>query len=84
MPYRGTTMYKAAFAAITMTATALLLAATPAIAGDDLDFHGPTFVMCDHGTTTVVKMNAPLSLWTTKAGCADTDDDDASYVHGMN
>ncbi|GAA2204005.1 hypothetical protein GCM10009850_001300 [Nonomuraea monospora] len=76
-------MYKAAFAAFTMTAAALLLAAAPALAGDDLDFHGPSFIMCENGMTNVVKMDAPMTLWTTTAGCADTDDDE-SHGHGMN
>ncbi|UBU10760.1 hypothetical protein [Nonomuraea gerenzanensis] len=76
-------MYKAAFAAITMTAAALLLAAAPALAGDDLDFHGPSFIMCEDGMTNVIKMDAPMTVWTTTAGCADTDDDD-SHGHGMN
>jgi hypothetical protein len=75
-------MYKSALAALTMTAAALLLAAVPALAGDDLDVHGPSLVMCDDGVAYVIKMGTPMVVQTTTAECADTDDD--SHEYGLN
>ena len=58
-------MYRCVFAAVTMTATALLLAATPAIADG---FRGPNRV-CGHEVTGILDLK-PLTIWSTDGGCA--------------
>ncbi|MFG1699185.1 hypothetical protein [Nonomuraea sp. NPDC049309] len=58
-------MYRCLIAAVTMTATALLLSATPAIADG---FWGPSRV-CGKEVTGVLDLK-PLTIWSTDGGCA--------------
>ncbi|MEV0620654.1 hypothetical protein AB0I81_45530 [Nonomuraea sp. NPDC050404] len=75
-------MYKSALAAVTLTAAALLLAATPAIA--DNDFSGPEFHSCESSVfSKLIKFHAPMLLWLAKDDCADKWDDE-SMSHLMN
>ncbi|MEV4803394.1 hypothetical protein AB0K18_25610 [Nonomuraea sp. NPDC049421] len=61
-------MYRSVIAAVTMTAAALLLAPTPAIADD---FWGPSHV-CGKEVTGVLRLK-PFTIWTTDGGCAKVD-----------
>ncbi|WP_043614099.1 hypothetical protein [Nonomuraea candida] len=71
-------MYKCAIAAITMTAAALLLAATPAIADDD--YNGPVFGVCGTDGTKLIRMQAPMVLFLSDRGCHPWDDESLSHL----
>ncbi|MFI7614949.1 hypothetical protein E1286_40485 [Nonomuraea terrae] len=59
-------MYRCLIAAVTMTATALLLAAAPAIGDDRLT---PRSGACEGHLATLMKLPAPMLLWSGKDRC---------------
>ncbi|SEG37036.1 hypothetical protein SAMN05444920_102747 [Nonomuraea solani] len=74
-------MYRTAVAAVTMTAAALLLATTPALAyNDDDDHQGPFYTMCEGELHGLIKLHAPVLVWWGDADCA-TDTDDIFMAH---
>ncbi|MGW4793020.1 hypothetical protein ACWEPC_11480 [Nonomuraea sp. NPDC004297] len=64
-------MYKAAIAAVTMTAAAMLLTAVPAIADDD--FMGPHHGKCENEVAKLIKWHSPLVVWLLNQDCEHKD-----------